>query len=547
MDKLIEELKSVIKGQVLSDDKSLEHYSTAVRFFEMKPWAIVLPASKDDVVSLVKWVKHKKESIDDPAIKERLSITCRGRATDQAGGPVNDGIILRFPGYLDKILEIGEDFIRVEPGAIWGDVFEKLAPSGRYIPPYPASYKFATFGGGVANNCGGEKTVKYGSIREWAEEIKMVLEDGSEVVLKNIRPDELIKIQASDSLEGKIYREMSDLIIGNYNLIHNYQPKANKISSGYWLIDIVGEDGGFNLARLICGSQGTLGIVTEIKLKTIKRAPLNGLLLLSFDDLEKGGEAVPLILAYNPSALEMVDRFLIEMLQKEKPDSVKAIMEGKSQAPSLILMAEIEGDNIDTIQKTISEIKEKVKDLTSDMREAYDKAEQDKLWEARRLAAVVAEGGTGPKKALPFIEDSAVPPENLAAYLSTLYGIMKKYQVDFSVWGHAGNGNLHLQPFLNLSDSADKVKLFNIAKEVYAAALKLGGTLSAEHNDGLMRAPFLEDEFGPLYKVFEQVKNIFDPLDVMNPHKKIGVSLEFAEAHVRKDYTIDIPEPKPKS
>ncbi|MCL5733371.1 MAG: FAD-binding oxidoreductase [Patescibacteria group bacterium] len=544
MENLVEELKSVIKGQVLSDDESLNHYSTDGSVFEMKPWAVVLPASKDDVVSLVKWVKHKKESVDDPAIKEKLSITCRGKATDQAGGPVNDGIILRFPGYLDKILEIGEDFVRVEPGAVWGDVFEKLAPSGRYIPPYPASYKFATFGGGVANNCGGEKTVKYGSIREWVEEINMVLEDGSEVVFKNIHPDELIKIQASDTLEGKIYREMSDLIIGNYNLIHNYQPKANKISSGYWLIDVVGEDGGFDLTRLISGSQGTLGIVTEIKLKTIKRAPLNGLILFSFNDLEKAGEAVPKIAVYHPSALEMIDKFLIEMLQKEKPDSVKTIMEGRSEPPALILMAEFEGDNMDDIKKTVAEVKEKVKGLAFDVRDAYEKAEQDKLWEARRIAANVAEGGTGPKKALPFIEDSAVPPENLAAYLAALYEIMKKYQVDFSVWGHAGNGNLHLQPFLNLSESADKEKLFNIAKEVYAAALKLGGTLSAEHNDGLMRAPFLPDEFGPLYKVFEQVKNIFDPLDIMNPHKKIGVSLDFVAAHVRKEYNIEISTPK---
>jgi FAD/FMN-containing dehydrogenase len=546
MENLIEELKSVIKGQVLSDDKSLEHYSTDGSVFEMKPWAVILPASKDDVVSLVKWVKHKKESVDDAATKERLSITCRGKATDQAGGPVNDGIILRFPGYLDKILEIGEDFVRVEPGALWGDVFDKLAPSGRYIPPYPASYKFATFGGGVANNCGGEKTVKYGSIRDWAIEINMVLEDGSEAVFKNIHPDELIKIQAEDTLEGKIYREMSDLIIGNYNLIHNYQPKANKISSGYWLIDVVREDGGFDLARLICGSQGTLGIVTEIKLKTIKRAPLNGLLLLSFDDLKKGGEATRRILAHKPSALEFIDKFLIEMLQKEKPDSVKTIMEGKNEAPPLIIMAEFEGDDLDVIKKIIGEVKEENKDLTSDTREAYDKAEEDKLWEARRLAAVVAEGGTGPKKALPFIEDTAVPPENLASYLSSLYEIMKKYQVNFSVWGHAGNGNLHLQPFLDLKDPADKEKLFNIAKEVYDAALKLGGTLSAEHNDGLMRSPFLLQEFGPLYSVFEKVKQIFDPLDIMNPHKKTGVNLDFAKSHVRGDYIIDIPT-APKS
>lgn len=542
METLIAELKNIIKGEVLSDEKSLDHYSKDGSIFQMKPWAVVLPFSKEDIINLVKWVTIQKSEIKEPEIKEKFSITCRGKATDQAGGPINTGIIIRFPKYLDKILEIGTDFVKVEPGAIWSDLNKKLElEQGRFIPCYPASANFASLGGGVANNCAGEKSVKYGPIREYILSLKIILADGKEVEFKNLKSDEIAQKQAQKDSEGEIYRRVSDLLIGSHNLIQNSRLNVNKMSSGYWLYDVLKENGDIDLTRLISGSQGTLGIITEITLKTIPKPKNTALLLVAFNDLIKAGEAVPKILKLGPSAFEMVDRFLIEMTQKEKPEMVETLMKGRSQTPALVLLIEFDGDDINVLKTRIEEAKKIISDLTKDFREAYEKTIQDDLWKVRRAAAIVAESAKGAKKALPFIEDSIVNPEHLSEYLSKLYEIFKKYDVQFSVWGHAGNGNIHVQPFLDLSNPADVEKLSNITKETYEAVIKLKGALSGEHSDGLMRTPFLKESFGePLYKLFEEVKNIFDPAGILNPYKKVGIDWEFSKKYLRREYEIEI-------
>ncbi|MBI2591614.1 MAG: FAD-binding oxidoreductase [Candidatus Brennerbacteria bacterium] len=542
MNDYINELKTFIKGEVLSDEQSLDHYSKDGSIFQMRPWAVILPSSKDDLISLVKWLAFKKNEIKEPGIKEKFSITCRGKATDQAGGPINTGLIVRFPKYLDKILEIGADFVKVEPGVIWGDLNRKLeSEQGRFIPCYPASANFATLGGGVANNCAGEKSVKYGPMREYILSLKMILADGKEVEFKNLNSEEIAKKQAQRDSEGEIYRRISDLLIGNHNLIQNSRLNVNKMSSGYWLYDVLKENGDIDLPRLIAGSQGTLGIITEITLKTISKPKNTALLLVAFEDLIKAGQAVPRILKLEPSAFEMVDRFLIEMTQREKPEMVETLMKGRVQAPALVLLIEFDGDEENFLKIKIEEAKKIISDLTSDFREAYEKPIQDELWKVRRAAAIVAESAKGAKKALPFIEDSIVAPENLSEYLSKLYEIFKKYDVQFSVWGHAGNGNVHVQPFLDLSSPADVEKLLGIAKETYEAVISLKGALSGEHSDGLMRTPFLKESFGePLYKLFEEVKNIFDPAGIFNPYKKVGIDWEFSKKYLRREYEIEI-------
>lgn len=536
VDPLVAELKTLVRGQVLADEESLNHYATDGSIFRLEPWAVVLPQDANDIRAVVQWVGRKKEAAG--ADDKKFSITCRGKATDQAGGPLNDGIIIRFPNCLDKILEVGPDFIRVEPGAIWSTVNEALAPQGRFVPCYPASSGFATIGGGVANNCSGEKTVKYGSMRDYIRAVTMILDDGETAVFKLLTTDEVTAKQALANREGEIYRQVNDLVIGNYNLIENSRLKVNKSATGYWLHDVLTETS-LDLTKLICGSQGTLGIITEITLKTLPKPPLTGLLLASFDDLEKAGAVISDLLQLRPSALEMVDRFLIEMVQREKPRLVAELMNGRTAAPAIVLLIEFDGDQQETIKEKIMLAKTKLGAAANDLRETYDTQQQDKLWQVRRSAAIVAEGAQRKKKALPFIEDVTVHPTHLSSYLRYLYGILQQHGVAFSVWGHAGNGNIHVQPFLDLGDPADREKLFAIAEETYRKVIELRGALSGEHNDGLMRSPFLKDEVGEeMYQLFAAVKKIFDPRHIFNPRKKIGGDLNFIKQHLRNDYVI---------
>jgi FAD/FMN-containing dehydrogenase len=537
MEQYINELKSLIKGQVLTDEDSLEHYSTDGSIFTMKPWAIVLPSSKEDIVNLVKWTKKTKEANRESRIANRLSITCRGKGTDQAGGPINDGIILKFPGHLDKILEVGNDYVCVEPGALWGKVNMELAKKGHFVPCYPASQYFATIVGGVANNCAGEKSVKYGEARDYILSLKMIIADGNEMEIKPLSAKELIKKQSQNNFEGEIYRKLPDLLIANYNLIQKSKPDVNKDATGYWLYDVL-RDETVDLNRLVCGSQGTFGIITEVTLKTVLKPKLNGLLMASFDSLETTGKAIMKVLGLEPSAFEIVDSFLLQMIQKAEPKIVEELLVD-SKFPAVILLIEFDGDDLNLIKQKIEGAKNRLAGLAVEFNEAFEKEKQDKLWAVRRRAATVAESAQGKKKALPFIEDSVVHPKRLSEYISELYKILQKYGVEFAVWGHAGNGNIHLQPFLDIGDKADREKLFAIAEEVYNLVIKLKGALSGEHNDGLMRSPFLKMQFKEgIYDLFKQVKQIFDPLNIFNPHKKVDVDLDFVKRYLRDEYLI---------
>ncbi len=541
MQEIFSELKNIIHGEVLTDDASREHYAKDGSIFRILPSCIVLPKDTSDIVALVRWLKEKKEKDPD---NSKLSITARGKATDQAGGPLNEGIILRFPGYLDKILEIGSDFVRVEPGAIVGNINEELEKHARFLPFYPASQAFSTIGGAVMNNASGEKSLKYGSCRLYIKALKMVLSSGTEVVITPLSYGDLQLKKQQFNFEGDIYRKISELIKKHRKLIEATRPKVNKYSIGYNLWDVerlTNEGRVFDLTQLIAGSQGTLGILSEVSLWTLPKPRYSGLLLMFFDSLIKAGEATAKLVELEPSALEMVDHFLLELIQKEKPEILSGIL--PSKMPQVTLLCEFDGNDLSEIENNLEKAEKSVESLSYSSKKTTDCKEQKKLWQIRRSALLVIEGIQGKKKALPFIEDVTVPAEAFPEYVSKLYQILKKYEVEFAVWGHAGNGNIHVQPFLDIGDPVDREKLFSIADEVFDLVVELGGVFSGEHNDGIMRTPYLSRLFPKeLIEVWQEVKRIFDPLNIFNPGKKIGISIEYAKAHLRDEYEVGPPK-----
>lgn len=541
---LPEEFKAVVRGEVLTDDASLEHYSKDGSIFRVKPWAVVLPKDVMDIVALVRWLREKKKK--DPE-NPKLSVTPRGKATDLAGGPINDGIIVRFPGCLDKILELGQNFIRVEPGAFFGAVNKELEKHGRFLPPYPASAAFSTIGGAVANNAAGEKSVKYGSTRLYIKALKMVLASGTEATIVPVNYADLELKKQQPNFEGDVYRGIDGLLKKEKPLIEITRPKVNKYSTGYnlWDVSRVTDEGRvFDLTQLIAGSQGTLGVVTEVSLWTLLKPLHAGLLLSFFDDLKKAGEATTKLVGLGPSSLEIVDHLLLEIVEREKPEILKGLL--PSKIPAVALICEFDGDDFNEIGQKLKAAEDAIKEISYGSRSTTDKEEQNRLWQVRRSALIVIEGIHGKKKALPFIEDVTVPPERFPEYISKLYEILQLYQVEFAVWGHAGNGNAHVQPFLDIGDPGDREKLFAITEEVFDLAVKLEGVFSGEHNDGIMRTPYLSKLYPPeLIKVWGEVKRIFDPLNIFNPGKKIAIDLEYAKSHLRDEYDVG-PPPKTK-
>jgi FAD/FMN-containing dehydrogenase len=524
-------LQERLKGEVFDSPDALEYFSTDGSVFQLTPKLVVYPRNSRDVQETVRHIAEQA------SVGNKVGITARGKGTDQAGGALGDGVMLVFPAHMNRLLQLDKTTATVQPGIIYKDFQNTLKSKGRFLPPYPSSIDFSTIGGAVANNACGEKTVKYGSTRHYVKSLKLVLADGSIIETKRLSARELKKKRSQNNFEGAIYRQVDDLITQNSALIKKSQPHVTKNSAGYALAEVKGKDGSFDLGQLIVGSQGTLGIVTEAQIRTIPFNPRTTLVVGFFDDLEKAGEAVLKIKPLSPSALEVVDYYLLDFLRQNKPAMIKGLV--PEELPKIVLLAEF--DDKSQLKQNWKSLKTQhiFKRLASSRRVATKSKEQEELWQIRHSAAAVIWMNHGSKKALPIIEDGVVPVEKLPEFLNKAYKLLKKYDLTIAVWGHAGNANFHMQPFMDLSKKKDRENVFKLAEDFYDMVMKLGGSTCGEHSDGLMRAPYLKKLYGKeMFELFRQVKHIFDPQDILNPMKKSEVTEEYIKPLLRHEYSM---------
>ncbi len=535
MKHVFKQLQQTIAGDLSVEDTDLDYYSTDGGVFEITPSAIVFPKDANDVSTVVKTVDIAHQNGND-----RISLTARGNGTDQGGGPLNTGIIVDFMRYMDQILEIGDGYAVVQPGCLYGRLQKELKKTGQYIPSYPASVEVCTIGGAVANNSAGEKTVKYGATRKYVEAIQVVLADGTVTWLHALDNHELKEKMNLPGLEGKIYRDMEKIITDHHKTIHTDHPHVTKESSGYALWHIANHNQ-FNLSQVVIGSQGTLCFVTAIRLRTIPTPDPNKVdLLVSFyDSIEQAGLAAQDLHRLEPSALEIVDSNLINLVNREKPELLKGLIPG-DRIPAIVLLCEFD-DQTDSIRENkIKKARSIVDTYAYESEVKRTPAEEAEAWKLRRSAAAVMWTIPGNKKALPIIEDGTVPPHKLPEFIKRAYEIFDKYDLEIAIWGHAGDADLHMQPFMDLSKASDRKKLFQVTDDFYNMVHDLGGTAAGEHNDSLMRAVYQPLMFGPaMEKLFDEVKHIWDPENMLNPHKKIGVDFNYVKRHLRHEYTIE--------
>lgn len=535
MSKIAEYLREHLTGEVLTSAVARRYFSVDGSILSITPSVIIYPQNENDVRKTARFTWQLAER------GRNIPITARGMGTDQAGAAIGSGIIMVFPAHMNKILELDSKsgMAAVEPGINYAKLQQALHTHGRFLPPFPSSIEFSTIGGAVANNASGEKTIKYGDTRNHVSELRVVLANGEVIVTKRLSKREFSKKMGLATYEGEIYRALDVLLEENQEIIKNSRLSVTKNSAGYDLADIKHKDGSFDLTPLIVGSQGTLGIVTEVVLETKLYNPKTALFAVFFDDLRIAQEVVLEIsrMPETPSALEMVDTGVLKFIQQHHPNQLKGLVE--EPLPALVLLVEL--DDLERQQKRVVKKIEKILEhYQIKYKIATDEETKERLWKIRHAAALIVAHHEGAATAIPFIEDGVVPSDRFQEYLESVQELFKKHHVESAMWGHAGNNNLHIQPFLDLSQTGDRQKVFRLSDEYYKLVIGLGGSTSGEHGDGRMRAPYLPELYGEqIYGLFQKVKRIFDPYDTLNPGVKLNIDKDSLVPMLRSEFSTN--------
>jgi FAD/FMN-containing dehydrogenase len=422
------------------------------------------------------------------------------------------------------------------------------------MPSYPASRDLCTIGGMVANNSGGEKSLEYGKVKDFVNELKVVFADGKEYTVKPLNKLQLIKKMGQKDYEGRLYKELFELIEKNYDTIKAATPQVSKNSMGYNLWYVWDRETGiFDLTKLIVGSQGTLGFVTDIKYRLVPTRPHSGLLVCFLKDITPLGEIINKVLTHKPATFECFDdhtlylsiKFmpyfantlgiwgLIKLMFSLLPDGLM-LLRG---LPKMILMIEFNGNTVEEVEEKINTMKHDLKGYHMAMERDETEVKSQKFWIMRRQAFNLLRKKVKEKHTAPFIDDLVVNPEYLTEFLPKLRKIVKKYNLLATIQGHIGDGNFHIIPLMKIEEKKERAKLLPAMKEVDELVLSYKGSLSGEHNDGLVRGPWLEQQFGKhIFSLFKQTKHIFDPENIFNPHKKSDADWDYSFSHIRKQF-----------
>lgn len=551
MNDLDKKLKKLLSGDVLSDDESLEFYSHDASMLELRPQVAVHPKDTADITKLVSFVA--KEKLKHP----ELSLTARSGGTCMSGGSINESIIVDFSKHFTAITDVSADSARVEPGVFYRDFEPKTLEHGAIMPSYPASRDICTVGGMVNNNAGGEKSLQYGKTENFVQELEVVLADGRQYTVKPLNKAELDKKMKQDDFEGHVYKKVYELIEKHYDTIMSAQPNVSKDSTGYHLWRVWNRDTEvFDLTQLIVGAQGTLGLVTDIKFRLVSAPKHSGTLVMFLRDTDDLGDIINDVLDKKPATFEGFDNYTLMLsfklffyfrktlgwLGMAKlgvqliPDALM-LFRG---IPKMVLLIEFNAD-------TPKEVATKVHDLKLNLRQKYKhealfeedetEAKARKFWIMRRESFNLLRKKVRDKHTAPFIDDLVVPPQHLPTFLPEVRAIIKKYNLLATIAGHMGDGNFHIIPLMEIEKQEERDKLEPAMKEVNNLVLQYGGSLSGEHNDGMIRGPWLEAMYGPeVLSIFREVKHIFDPQNLFNPRKKTDADWDYTFKHVRESF-----------
>jgi anaerobic glycerol-3-phosphate dehydrogenase C subunit len=428
---------------------------------------------------------------------------------------LGEGIVLDFTRFMNGLLEVnpGERWARVAPGLLQGALNKAVKPHKLFFPVDPSTKEHCTIAGMIANNSSGPHAVKYGATRDNTLSLEAVLANGDVLATGPVPPG-----KAPAGRLGEIYRGIGNVLASYRQILEDEKPFTMKNSSGYdlWRLE---REGGLDLTSLFVGSEGTLGIITEAK---VKLWPLPGKTLgglVYFNDLEKVGPATQRILEFSPTMLEIIERRILDLAREQKAELRPYLPEGIEA----VLFIEFEGEEQE-LRDRFARVEKSLKGekLAVEMKVARDPKDMAMLEKVRAISGPILNKTKGAKRPLAFIEDAAVHPSRLPQYIQGLREIFRRHEVDAGIYGHAGDGNMHLMVFLDLRRQEEVRKMVAIADAAYDLVLSLKGTISGEHGDGRLRTYYTRRQYPKLYPAFVEIKKLFDPENLFNPGVIVG-------------------------
>lgn len=485
-----EALVRIAKGEVFDDSWSQRVYSVDASHYEVLPEAIVCPSDSADIQGVCAFSSANNRHV-----------SARGAGTGLLGQSLSDGIILDLTKHMNRIVELGDDYVITQPGIVKGILDRELKKNGKFLPPDPASSNYCTIGGMIANNSSGIHCLGYGNTIDFLEGVRLVYADGSDGHAEGNACDERMA-------------KLKGLLLPELETIQKRYPKVSKNSCGYRLDSVI-QDGEFRPHKVVAASEGTLGIVTEAKFRILDLPEHRCLLVMGFPDTQYAISAVRAILEFSPVAVELMEHSV-----------VAAGTTGSEKG--CLLFVEFAGTKLDA-ERQLGSCMHRLRESCTVLEYASDEVSMAKMWTARKGALNnIMKLTVGSRRPVGLIEDTVVPIEMLPEHVHFILNEYKQHDLDYVLYGHVGDGNLHTRPVINVESEAEVRTINEIASNVFRRVAECGGSITGEHGDGIARTPYVEMLYGKnITQLFHRVKELFDPRLVLNPGKKVPkVSLE---------------------
>jgi len=495
---------------VFFDEVTRGIYSTDASHYQIMPCAVLIPEDEDQVVTAIRI-----------AAQHHIPVTARGAGTSLSGQTHGEGVVIDLSKHFDKVLEVNleEGWARVEPGVVRDQLNAAVACHGLQYAPDPATSNRATIAGMIGNNSAGMYSVVYGKTSDHLLGCRVALSGGEVLEFAPVT-----RAAWGDGAQGRLLKGLDAIVTPRRDEIEQRYPKVMRSVSGYALNQFLGdpEKEPWDLSQLICGSEGTLGVLLEARVKLVPLPLSKALCVVHFESLQDSLRAVAPLLAFGPAAIELLDHVVLdEAVRNPSTRHLTSFIEG---TPRAVLMVEFHGDTSVALEAKLAEVRA----YMGEHKIGYaaplflDAASQARVWDVRRLGLGLITNTPGPTKGMAFVEDACIPLPHLAEYIDRMLALCASESVNVSVYAHASVGVLHVRPMLDLHLAKDIAKMKRIANAAFEMVVGYGGAWSGEHGDGLVRGEFIERFFGSeLVQAFREVKQLFDPVGIMNPNKLI--------------------------